>query len=164
MSSNQFVGTLDAIAESFPIATNPNLYEYLPGFSAQYNGIEGTIPDRLHWSLSELHLAVNRLSGDFPAAAFANTSIQYGLELSSNLLTGTLPSQCSSTWVLNLLHLSNNLMHGPLPDGNSTFWCSIISLNLADNRFSGDIPMVKRGIHLLALDLSGNEFVKNCLI
>ncbi|XP_008644794.2 LRR receptor-like serine/threonine-protein kinase FLS2, partial [Zea mays] len=107
------------------------------------------------------------------------------LALSSNGITGTMPTLLCSASFLKILDLSNNALHGDLPnclwelpslllmDLSSNSFSSVApsssssssasdtlqSLHLANNRFQGNVPSIIRNCYeLITLDLGGNNF------
>ncbi|KAM0890136.1 hypothetical protein ACQ4PT_027244 [Festuca glaucescens] len=57
------------------------------------------------------------------------------------------------------MDLSNNSFSGEIPKANPTHNCSLESLHLADNSFTGVFPPVLRGCDSLAtLDIGSNRF------
>ncbi|KAJ0586885.1 putative leucine-rich repeat-containing, plant-type, leucine-rich repeat domain superfamily [Helianthus annuus] len=71
------------------------------------------------------------------------------IDLSSNNLTGYIPSELMSLLVLKSLNLSRNQLSGSIPEkiGNMK---ELISLDLSLNRFSGELPMSLSSLHFLS--------------
>lgn len=72
-----------------------------------------------------LNLSSNLLSGDIPQSICDLTSLQV-LDLCSNHLTGTIPSALNHLHFLSEFNISNNELQGPIPVGGqiSTFQSS----------------------------------------
>ncbi|KAF8015127.1 hypothetical protein BT93_H0811 [Corymbia citriodora subsp. variegata] len=82
-----------------------------------------------------------------------------GVNLSSNVFNGPLPSSIGNLTSLTSLSLQVNKFNGSIPSeiGNLT---NLIRLNLSKNRFDGAIPLEIGNLrNLKFLDLSSNNFV-----
>ncbi|XP_062116780.1 receptor-like protein EIX1 [Humulus lupulus] len=103
------------------------------------NFINGSIPDS--WCKLEfllfLDVSKNKLSGEVPKCwGYGDTQFSL-INLSSNRLSGTIPSfsHCFLRW----LHLNNNSLSGELPQSLSN--CTELELlDVGDNNLSGTIP------------------------
>jgi len=81
----------------------------------------------------------------------------YGLDLSLNNLTQSIPSELGGLSELQSLNLSENLLSGPIPSELSRL-SGLRRLNLAGNALSGPIPSVLGDLHKLEhLDLFENN-------
>ncbi|KAF5808434.1 putative non-specific serine/threonine protein kinase [Helianthus annuus] len=71
------------------------------------------------------------------------------IDLSSNNLTGHIPSELMSLMELKSLNLSRNQLSGSIPEkiGNMK---ELISLDLSVNRLSGELPMSLSSLHFLS--------------
>ncbi|KAM0066242.1 putative non-specific serine/threonine protein kinase [Helianthus debilis subsp. tardiflorus] len=71
------------------------------------------------------------------------------IDLSSNNLTGYIPSELMSLLELTSLNLSINQLSGSIPEkiGNMK---ELISLDLSVNRLSGELPMSLSSLHFLS--------------
>ncbi|KAF3435123.1 hypothetical protein FNV43_RR22210 [Rhamnella rubrinervis] len=149
------------------------------------NNIGGHIP----WSslnlkrMEELNLAGNNFIGQLPrfysyngtqisALPYSSENISFGsvpwsinsLDLSNNLLNGTIPNWLYSIPSLTYLNLRNNQFTGHIPEFESF---SLQSLDLSNNKLHGSIPSsIFQQVNLGSLDLSSNYlsgFVHNHL-
>ncbi|KAK8943929.1 putative LRR receptor-like serine/threonine-protein kinase [Platanthera guangdongensis] len=79
------------------------------------------------------------------------------LQLSSNLLSGEVPSEISQMGRLSILDIHHNKLSGLLPPAVGQL--PLVLLNISNNRFSGTIPPEFGEIHCLQiLDLARNNF------
>ncbi|KAH7294279.1 hypothetical protein KP509_28G063700 [Ceratopteris richardii] len=85
-----------------------------------------------------LDLSGNMLSGSVPDDIGALTGL-FNLNLSHNALTGSIPTSLAKVLTLESLDLSDNLLTGPIPP-QLTQLTSLSFLNLSDNQLSGSIP------------------------
>ncbi|KAJ7949594.1 putative Leucine-rich receptor-like kinase family protein [Quillaja saponaria] len=124
-----------------------------------HNKIHGELPNlsprNEKGDFQEFDLSSNYLSGPLPQFP-PNTSL---LNLSKNKFSGSLYSLCTTLVLkLSFLDLSNNLLSGTLPDCWKGFKELRIMI-LANNNFSGQIPTSIGSLHLIkTLHLSENNF------
>jgi Leucine-rich repeat (LRR) protein len=124
------------------------------------NKIHGQVPE---WmlntsteSLQILDLSNNFLIGFGQHPVFLPWTSLAFLDLSSNMLQGSLPIPPVST---QFFHISNNSLTGNIPE----LFCNLSSLevlDLANNNFSGSLPrcLDNFGAYLSVLDLRWNKF------
>ncbi|KAI5055041.1 hypothetical protein GOP47_0030186 [Adiantum capillus-veneris] len=85
-------------------------------------------------------------------------SVVISLDLSGNMLTGTIPSEIGVLRGLFNLNLSGNALTGPIPHSLANV-LTLQSLDLSDNSLSGEIPPQLTELTALAfLNLSYNQF------
>ncbi|KAL3844022.1 hypothetical protein ACJIZ3_001425 [Penstemon smallii] len=126
----------------------------------QQNNLQGTIPSVLGncQSLLAMDISQNNFAGYLPEEIFRIPSLSEFLDLSSNSLTGSLPSDLTSLEHLVLLNLSNNELSGLIPDTFGSL-ISLRELYLSNNFFQGNIsPSLSSLRSLEILDLSHNNF------
>ncbi|XP_060675861.1 receptor-like protein EIX2 [Ziziphus jujuba] len=123
-----------------------------------YNQIKGTVPDlsSRFVGFPGIDLSHNKFSG--PLSAFPSNITT--LNLSNNSFHGSVSFLCTmSTVTLNYLDLSNNLLFGSLPD----CWTALdklVVLNMANNNLSGTIPnSIGLAQRINTLHLGNNSFV-----
>ncbi|KAK1295198.1 inactive leucine-rich repeat receptor-like protein kinase [Acorus calamus] len=107
------------------------------GFICRFNGVDCWHPDENR--VLNIHLSNMGLQGQFPLG-LENCSSMTGLDLSSNDLSGPIPSDISKRIpYVTSLDLSNNGFSGGIPVGIAN--CSYLNtLNLQHNRLTGQIP------------------------
>ncbi|PSS21528.1 Inactive receptor kinase [Actinidia chinensis var. chinensis] len=146
LGDNQLSGELPAFASL------PNLRVLRLGS----NGFFGSIPEELLGSLiplEELHLSGNGFSGRIHEINSTRLSV---LNLSSNVLSGSLPSTVGRCLVMDL---SRNMLSGNVSPMQS--WeASLEILDLSSNKFSGSIPNLTSLFHsLTTLSMKNNSLV-----
>ncbi|KAK7300539.1 hypothetical protein RJT34_11385 [Clitoria ternatea] len=124
------------------------------------NKLEGSIPFTLRYCtrMQSFGVALNNLSGDIPNQTFGHLKGLINLDLSTNSLTGSIPSEFGTLKHLSLLYLFENKFSGeiPLELGASS---ALTELALLRNFFHGNIPLSFGTLRSLEiLDLSNNNF------
>ncbi|OVA17803.1 Protein kinase domain [Macleaya cordata] len=123
------------------------------------NNFSGRIPSSLSncQSLQYLDLSLNRLDQEIPKEIFAFPSLGTLLNLSSNYLTGSLPTEIGNLKMVQAIDISKNNLSGTIPPTIGD--CSnLLYLDLSRNSFQGSIPdsLAKlKGIEYI--DLSSNS-------
>ncbi|KAL5199830.1 hypothetical protein ABZP36_021033 [Zizania latifolia] len=129
LSQNRLQGT---IPESLSNLT------YLEKLVLHHNMLSGTIPPGLRCSLT-LDLSYNKLAGQIPAEIAVLSSFQMYLNLSNNLLQGSLPLQIGKMEMIKALDLSMNNLSGAIP--TQIISCVALEcLNLSRNALQGSVP------------------------
>ncbi|ETO24320.1 hypothetical protein RFI_12835, partial [Reticulomyxa filosa] len=128
--------------------------------SLQENALTGSIPAELGnlSSLVSLLLRENELSGTMSEYLGKYWKVMEGLDVSSNQLTGTVP-----TWIwtngqnmMRVLNLANNSFEGTL-DKELEQWTALISLDVSHNQFMGTLPSFANSRTLAQLSVSNNQ-------
>ncbi|KAL3604534.1 hypothetical protein D5086_005393, partial [Populus alba] len=133
--------------------------KHLEKLDLRMNALNSTIPPELGLctNLTYLALADNQLSGELPLS-LSNLSKIADMGLSENSLSGEISPTLISNWTeLISLQVQNNLFSGNIPPeiGKLTM---LQYLFLYNNSFSGSIPPEIGNLkELLSLDLSGNQ-------
>ncbi|KAI3837642.1 hypothetical protein MKW98_027001 [Papaver atlanticum] len=115
---------------------NRDTQVYLPN-----KGFNGDIPSELGalTSLQNLSLSTNNFTNIIPPRLFNATSL-VSLDLSHNSFYGTInPNDIKTLTLLSHLDLSSNLLNGSLPDSLTLLPQISGTLNLSYNRFSGEV-------------------------
>lgn len=115
---------------------------YLPN-----NEVHGSLPALPLW-LDELNLSGNALSGQLPPGPEVFNSALSVIRLARNQFSGDIPSswrRLDTSW----LDLSDNQLHGSIePAFAGTNHSSSGLVNLAGNRFAGEVPVAITGARL----------------
>ncbi|OWM70704.1 inactive LRR receptor-like serine/threonine-protein kinase BIR2 [Punica granatum] len=103
--------------------------------------LTGRIPDSLKYcgSVQGLDLSTNALSGPIPSQICSWLPYLVNLDLSSNKLSGSIPPELNNCSFLNGLSLSNNELSGTIPYEFTTL-SRLKKFSVADNHLSGTIP------------------------
>ncbi|KAI5332423.1 hypothetical protein L3X38_022552 [Prunus dulcis] len=136
------------------------------------NFLFGPLPDDLGKcdTLVRVRMGQNYLTGSIPQGFLYLPELSL-VELQNNYLTGQLLEEASKVpSKLSQLNLSSNRLSGPLPTSIGKF-SSLQNLLLSGNQFTGEIPSdIGRLVNALKLDFSRNNFsgripleVGNCL-
>lgn len=96
------------------------------------------------------------LVGNFSFSAITGLSMLCNLSISNNQLTGTI-SEINSIHSLQYLDLSHNMLHGSIPSGLVNLK-NLVQLNLSWNQFEGNVPGFGKLEQLKYLDLRANRF------
>ncbi|ONK55650.1 uncharacterized protein A4U43_UnF440 [Asparagus officinalis] len=103
-----------------------------------------------------LSIKGENLSGVLPWQFIRLKHLQQ-LDLSRNVINGTVPSEWSNLTLIGL-HLMGNRLSGPFPEALTSI-TTLKNLSIEGNRFSGPIPAgIGKLVNLEALSLSANEF------
>ncbi|KAK1650261.1 hypothetical protein QYE76_068066 [Lolium multiflorum] len=125
------------------------------------NAFSGDVPDvGACGTLASLNLSSNRLTGALPSDIWSLNALRT-LDLSGNALTGELPVGVSKMFNLRELNLRSNGLTGTLPDDIGD--CPLLrSVDLGSNSLSGDLPESLRRLSTCTnLQLSSNALTGN---
>lgn len=125
------------------------------------NRIVGTVPETLLTALphlSRMSISRNEFTGSIPCA-LSSSSLQF-LSLSSNFLTGTLPT-CLPQNLLEL-EVAANLLTGTLP-GSLGDLSNLVSLDVSSNQFTGNFPDSLSRLSRLAFLLASSTLMSGAL-
>ncbi|KAL8473668.1 hypothetical protein ACS0TY_030495 [Phlomoides rotata] len=141
-------------------------YPKLSKIDLSSNRFDGQIPYSFFTSMSitNLNLSGNHLTGPIPLQGSHTNELlvlpsippMESLDLSSNALSGGLPSDLGNLGRLTLLNLARNNLSGPLPNELSKLTV-LEYLNLSHNNFNGQIPAGLPS-SLKFLDVTYNDF------
>ncbi|XP_020586791.1 LRR receptor-like serine/threonine-protein kinase GSO1, partial [Phalaenopsis equestris] len=149
LRSNQLEGRLPRLV---------NLVRFVSFSNNKFSsGIELYLNGNMSW-LVVLDLSQNHLSGEIPKSICQTPSIVL-LDLSHNNLLGEIPKcngNVSSYKTLQFISMAYNNLRGSIPQ-----WIGklslLLSLNLNNNVFHGEIPFLKNCNKLITLDLGENN-------
>ncbi|KAF3972603.1 hypothetical protein CMV_003896 [Castanea mollissima] len=148
LDNNQLVG---------PLPNHVSGLNLLIDLSLSLNFLNGTLPSWLFslTSLVTLDLGYNRFIGEIGEFKY-NNSLDY-LDLSYNMLQGSIPSSISRLVNLSYLSLSSNNLQGSVPSSISRL-VNLTYLSLSSNNLQGSIPSsISRLVNLTTLYLSSNN-------
>lgn len=135
-----------------------HLSVYLVSLYLQDNRFRGPIPASLGRfpDLTVINLTSNLLTGSIPGEIQQLHNLQ-GLYLSNNSLTGAIPAALGQLKILTELDLSRNKLSGEIPEELGGL-VDLLLLSLHNNALSGKIPpAIGKLIQLNKLDLSYNQ-------
>ena len=143
-----------------PPSPPPSYIIYPPSFPPAGNAINGTIPGPTLGSLASLtylQLSSNQISGVIPTELGAVTTLTF-LGLSNSTLGGSLPTQLGRLVHLTQLSVDHALLSGTLPTQLANL-TSLTCLQLDNNRISGVIPTELGAlVQLTLLSLAADSF------
>ncbi|PSS14141.1 inactive leucine-rich repeat receptor-like protein kinase [Actinidia chinensis var. chinensis] len=127
-----------SLEDPFNYLSSWNFSSNTEGFICKFTGIDCWHPDES--KVLNIRLSDMGLKGGFPRG-LENCSALTGLDLSSNRLNGTIPSDIPNIIkYVTSLDLSNNNLSGEIPKGLAN--CSYLNvLKLDSNKLSGQIPL-----------------------
>ena len=89
--------------------------------------------------IEELVLSSNVLSGNIPTSLFQNKKLKY-LTISYNNFSGPIPSSVGEMSILEYFHAYSNKLSGEIPSEFGMLSSTLKELILSENRFTGQIP------------------------
>ncbi|XP_028548266.1 protein STRUBBELIG-RECEPTOR FAMILY 3, partial [Dendrobium catenatum] len=119
------------------------------------NHIGGSIPTNLPVTLRQFFLSSNQLTGRIPSS-LADLTLLSDMSLNENSLNGELPDAFQSLTGLVNLDVSSNNLNGPLPP-SITSLSSLTTLHIQDNHISGTLDVLQ-DLPLMDLDIENNLF------
>ncbi|XP_022715019.1 probable LRR receptor-like serine/threonine-protein kinase At3g47570 [Durio zibethinus] len=131
----------------------------LESLSMYYNQLTGAIPESIGklYKLIEAGFGKNKLSGEIPSS-IGNLTLLSQLWLEQNNLQGSIPSTLGNCRKLIFLHLYSNALNGTIPREILSLSSLSRSLNLAQNRLTGPLPVEVGNLqNLVELNVSHNE-------
>ncbi|KDP26386.1 hypothetical protein JCGZ_17544 [Jatropha curcas] len=140
---------------------NPSVQFYtFPAVDLSSNLFYGPIP-RFLSNTTVLNLSKNTFTGSLSViCTVADSALSY-LDLSDNLLSGSLPDCWKQMKMLTIMNLENNNFSGIIPSSMG-FLHRIQTLRLRNNNFTGELPSTLKNCSLLELlDLGENKLVGN---
>ncbi|CAN6710990.1 unnamed protein product [Malus baccata var. baccata] len=126
------------ISHYFNVSSSSLGFLYKDEASLIWNGVMSKYKSTLGL-VKSIHLSSNQLTGEIPSEITDLVGL-VSLNLSRNNLTGQITPKIGKLQALDLLDLSNNQIHGTIP--TSLFGISGLGkLDLSNNHLSGKIPM-----------------------
>jgi Leucine-rich repeat (LRR) protein len=152
LDSNKIYGSIPRQLAYIPTLTFVSLAD---------NRLSGDIPsellDSIYNNVSRLDLSRNFFGGLIPTNSFQNRILKV-LNLTSNLIRGTIPESFSNFATLMKCSMGFNYLYGPIPENWSQL-TELEILELHNNSLSGEIPEIFSGMEKLHyLVLAGNHF------
>ncbi|CAH9121783.1 unnamed protein product [Cuscuta epithymum] len=146
LSGNQLSGSIMSGDEA-------EMFGNLKVLDLSFNQLSGELPGfHFVYDLQVLKLGNNRFSGFIPSDLLkGDTLVLTELDLSANKLTGTINTITSTA--LRVLNLSSNSLSGELPSATGS--CTV--LDLSNNQFEGNLSRMHRWGDIELLVLSRNR-------
>ncbi|KAJ8630800.1 hypothetical protein MRB53_024123 [Persea americana] len=151
INENSFESTIDSFFSLFQNSSPLAISLSLSGLTVKIN--QHPSPSKFQPKL--LGLRSCNLNGKIPDFISNMTQLAY-LDLGKNSLTGTIPYWLFKLPKLSFLDLSDNHLEGHLPPVLLHQYLSPTSLNVANNKLQGPIPLLPDTLEVL--DLSRNNF------
>ncbi|KAI4345157.1 hypothetical protein L6164_012309 [Bauhinia variegata] len=131
-----------------------NKLVFFNGSNNEFSGLFPSLPGNLQF----LYLGSNHFHGPIPSLLTALCPTLVELNLSTNNLSGTIPSDFKACSLLEVLDVSTNKLSGELPVEIFMEMSSLKKLVLSFNHFSGALPEnLSKLATLESLDLSTNN-------
>ncbi|XP_027358871.1 receptor-like protein EIX2 [Abrus precatorius] len=145
------------ISGALPLSLPRKKQTYHNVWDLSFNDLSGPLPP--FPELDALFLSNNRFSGSITSFCATSSEALIVLDLSSNLLAGTLPDCWGRFQFLGHLNLAQNNLSGRIPKSFATLQ-NIGSINLNSNNFSGSLPAwIGHNLSQLnVLSLEANKF------
>ncbi|XP_042467941.1 inactive LRR receptor-like serine/threonine-protein kinase BIR2 [Zingiber officinale] len=127
------------------------------GLNLMSMSLAGSIPSDLRFcaAANNLDLSSNALSGPIPSQICSWLPYLVSLDLSNNQFNGTIPPDLSRCRYLNTLSLAGNQLRGEIPPSLVQL-SRLIQLDLSGNRLSGPIP-ASLGERFASSSFNGND-------
>ncbi|KAF8013053.1 hypothetical protein BT93_I1043 [Corymbia citriodora subsp. variegata] len=110
-------------------------------------------------NLCYLNLSTNKLEGSIPSELGSIKSLRF-LDLSSNNISGGLPIQLlDSNLSLEYLNVAYNNLQGEIVISEETVNLNLLDLRLGHNMFTGNLSFLSSLVSLWVLDISNNSFI-----
>lgn len=150
LSANKYFGDIGLVVSPCKLLSYLNISS---------NEFSGPVPSLPVGSLQYVYLASNKFHGQIPARLVDLCSTLVELDLSTNQVSGMVPSGLSECSSMKLLDISSNRFSGELPIGIFMEMSSLKKLVLSFNDFVGNLPeQLSKLVSLESLDLSSNNF------
>ncbi|KAG2315373.1 hypothetical protein Bca52824_018495 [Brassica carinata] len=158
----RLVNLTDLSISSVPVSTS-GLFVILgnmrkiASLTISHANLSGNIPRSLHSNLTFIDLSNNLIKGSIPTSITQLSSLK-ALNLSSNSISGEIPDTIGDLISLKNLSLSSNKLSGPIPDSISSI-PDLTHLDLSGNQLNGTVPrFITKMKSLKHLNLANNDF------
>ncbi|CAN6818186.1 unnamed protein product [Brassica oleracea] len=158
----RLVNLTDLTVSSVPVSTS-GLFVILgnmrkiASLTISHANLSGNIPKSLHSNLTFIDLSDNLIKGSIPTSITQLSNLK-SLNLSSNSISGEIPDSIGDLISLKNLSLSSNKLSGPIPDSISSI-PDLTHLDLSGNQLNGTVPrFITKMKSLKHLNLANNDF------
>ncbi|XP_018449231.1 receptor-like protein 51 [Raphanus sativus] len=129
----------------------------ISSLTVSHANLSGNIPKSLHSDLTSIDLSDNLIKGSIPTSITQLSTLK-SLNLSSNSISGDIPDSIGDLISLKNLSLSSNKLSGPIPDSISSI-PGLTHLDLSGNQLNGTVPrFITKMKSLKHLNLANNNF------
>ncbi|XP_010449471.1 PREDICTED: receptor-like protein 51 [Camelina sativa] len=157
----RLVNLTDLTVSSVPVSTS-GLFVILGNMrkivslTISHANLSGNIPKSLHSNLTFIDLSDNLLKGSIPTSVTLLSNLK-SLNLSKNSISGDIPDGIGDLISLKNLSLASNKLSGPIPDSISSI-PELTHLDLSGNQLNGTVPrFISKMKHLTHLNLANND-------
>ncbi|KAG2242493.1 hypothetical protein Bca52824_095664 [Brassica carinata] len=158
----RLVNLTDLTVSSVPVSTSGlfvilgNMHDVV-SLTISHANLSGNIPKTFHSNLTFIDLSDNLIKGSIPTSITLLSSLK-ALNLSSNSISGEIPDSIGDLISLKNLSLSSNKLSGPIPDSISSI-PELTHLDLSGNQLNGTVPrFISKMKSLKYLNLANNAF------
>ncbi|KAJ4912625.1 receptor like protein 51 [Raphanus sativus] len=162
LSLARLVNLTDLTVSSVPVSTSGlfvilgNMHDVV-SLTVSHANLSGNIPKSFHSNLTLIDLSDNLIKGSIPTSITLLSSLK-ALNLSSNSISGEIPDSIGDLISLKNLSLSSNKLSGPIPDSISSI-PELTHLDLSGNQLNGTVPrFIAKMKSLKYLNLANNAF------
>ncbi|XP_010518824.1 PREDICTED: receptor-like protein 51 [Tarenaya hassleriana] len=162
VSLARLVNLTDLTVSSVPVSAS-GLYVILgnmhkiTSLTISNANISGSIPKHFHSNLTHVDLSNNLLKGSIPTSITLLSNLQ-SLNLTRNSLSGEIPTGIGDLMWLKNLSLASNRLSGAIPDAISSI-PGLTHLDLSGNQLNGTVPsFFSKMKNLKHLNLADNAF------
>ncbi|XP_013656029.2 receptor-like protein 51 [Brassica napus] len=158
----RLVNLTDLTVSSVPVSTSGLFVilgnmDKIASLTISHANLSGNIPKSLHSNLTFIDLSDNLIKGSIPTSITQLSNLK-SLNLSSNSISGEIPDSIGDLISLKNLSLSSNKLSGPIPDSISSL-PDLTHLDLSGNQLNGTVPrFITKMKSLKHLNLANNNF------
>ncbi|CAN8231441.1 unnamed protein product [Cochlearia groenlandica] len=158
----RLVNLTELTVSSVPVSTS-GLYvilgnmDKIVSLTVSHANLSGDIPKSLHSNLTFIDLSDNLIKGSIPTSITLLTNLK-SLNLSRNSISGEIPDGIGDLISMKNLSLASNKLSGPIPDSISSI-SELTHLDLSGNQLNGTVPrFLTKMKNLKHLNLANNNF------